>query len=267
MSLILAHQKGAIGILTFNHPEKRNCLSKALIEELLSHLDSFRETDIQVVILRANSGSSVWSAGHDINELPQPGRDPLSYAGHLEQLIRRIMDYPLPVIAMVEGGVWGGATDLAFSCDILIGCETTTFAMTPAKVGIPYNPSGMIHFINILGVNKAKEMFLTAHPILAEEAFNLGILNHLVPKEKLENFTFEVAGRILANSPLAVQVIKQQFRLLTKGHPINAETFERIQSLRRKVYDSEDYAEGIRAFREKRKPNFKEDGQTGSSHL
>ncbi len=256
MSLILSERGGAIGTLTFNNSGKRNCLSKALIEELLAELDVFRNAGIQVVVLRAEPGAKVWSAGHDINELPNPGRDPLAYGGHLELLLRKILDYPLPVIAMIEGTVWGGATDLAFSCDILIGCESTTFAMTPAKVGIPYTPSGMIHFINILGVNKAKEMFLTAHPIGADEAFNLGILNHLVPVAELENFTHEVARRILANSPLAVQAIKQQFRLLTKGHPIDAETFERIQTLRRRVYDSDDYAEGIRAFREKRKPTF-----------
>jgi len=153
--------------------------------------------------------------------------------------------------------VWGGACDLALTCDILVGCETASFAVTPAKIGIPYNASGIIHFINILGVNKAKEMFFTAEPINASDALRIGILNHLVPSADLERFTRELAGKILKNSPLAVRALKEQFRLLSKGHAIDAETAEEIQSIRRRVYDSEDYGEGIRAFHEKRPPVFR----------
>jgi methylmalonyl-CoA decarboxylase len=129
--------------------------------------------------------------------------------------------------------------------------------VTPAKIGIPYNASGIIHFINILGVNKAKEMFFTAEPINASDALRIGILNHLVPSADLERFTRELAGKILKNSPLAVRALKEQFRLLSKGHAIDAETAEEIQSIRRRVYDSEDYGEGIRAFHEKRPPVFR----------
>jgi methylmalonyl-CoA decarboxylase len=161
------------------------------------------------------------------------------------------------VIAMIECSVWGGACDLVYACDILIGCETASFALTPAKLGIPYTTSGMIHFINMVGLNKAKEMFFTAAPIAASEALAVGILNHLVPVTELENYTHEIANRILQNSPLAVRAFKEQFRLLSKGHSIDAETAEKIQSRRRLVYDSEDYREGVRAFQEKRPPRFK----------
>jgi methylmalonyl-CoA decarboxylase len=167
-----------------------------------------------------------------------------------------VQDYPGPVIAMIEGSVWGGACDLALTCDILIGCETTSFTITPAKIGIPYNASGLIHFINILGLNKAKEKFFTAEPISAPDALNAGILNYLVPTADLERFTRDLTGRILRNAPLAVRALKEQFRLLSKGHPIDAETGEEIQAIRRRVYDSQDYGEGIRAFREKRSPRF-----------
>lgn len=158
---------------------------------------------------------------------------------------------------MIEGGVWGGACDLALTCDILVGSETASFAITPAKIGVPYTASGMMHFINALGLNKAKEMFFTATPITANDALTVGILNHLVPITELERFTRELAGRILENAPLAVKAFKRQFTLLSKGATIDAETAERIQGYRRVVYDSEDYAEGIRAFQEKRPPRFK----------
>lgn len=257
MALVLSEMRQQIGIITLNNPEKRNCLSHALIQDFFSALDSFEQAKMRVVIVRAPAGSKVWSAGHDVSELPKPGRDPLPYNSPFEQLLRRVQDYPDPVIAMIDGGVWGGACDLALSCDIQIGSETATFAMTPAKIGIPYNPSGMIHFINVIGLNKAKEMFFTAAPLTAEQALNLGILNHVTPTAELESFTMEVAEKIVNNSPLAIRALKEEFRLLSKGHPIDAETFERIGAIRRCVYDSKDYCEGILAFHEKRRPQFR----------
>lgn len=256
MALIIARVSDGVGTISFENPEKRNCLSAAAVAEMLAAFDEFEKQDVIAVILRARSGLKVWSAGHDVNELPKPGRDPLPYAGPLESLLRRIQEYPGAVIAMIQGSVWGGACDLAFSCDILIGDETSSFAMTPAKIGIPYNPSGLIHFINLLGPNKAKEMFFTAEPISATDSLNIGILNHLVPAGEIEEFTNALAQKILRNSPLAIRSFKRQFRLLSSGLPLPAETFELIQSIRRQVYDSEDYAEGIRAFHEKRHPVF-----------
>jgi len=100
-------------------------------------------------------------------------------------------------------------------------------------------------------------MFFTAQPIDAERAMQLGILNHLVPAEELEAFTYAMAKQISENSPLAIAVIKEQLRLLGNSHPLSPETFERIQGLRRKAYDSADYLEGKQAFMEKRKPVFK----------
>jgi methylmalonyl-CoA decarboxylase len=169
---------GHLGIVTLNHLEKRNSLNTLLIHDMFKVLDQFEASDTRVVILRAPPGAKVWSAGHDINELPQPGRDPLPYASPFERLLRRVQDYPGPVIAMIEGSVWGGACDLALTCDILIGCESTSFTLTPAKIGIPYNASGLIHFINILGLNKAKEKFFTAEPMSASDALTAGILNY-----------------------------------------------------------------------------------------
>jgi len=146
-----------------------------------------------------------------VNELPKPGRDPLPYNSPFEQLLRRVQDYPSPVIAMIEGGVWGGGCDLALTCDMLVGCETASFAMTPAKIGIPYNPSGMIHFINVIGLNKAKEMFFTASPITASEALNLGILNHLVA-------TAELDGDSGANRTPIPDQTGHPFRSKSTGH-------------------------------------------------
>jgi len=107
-----------------------------------------------------------------------------------------------------------------------------------------------------VGPRLAREMFFTAKPIDAERALQVGILNHLVPTEDLERFVTAMASQIAENSPLAISVIKEQLRLLGNSHPLSPETFERIQGLRRKVYDSADYLEGKNAFYEKRPPRF-----------
>jgi methylmalonyl-CoA decarboxylase len=257
MSLIITQLQDEIGTITLHDPGRRNVLSKALIDEMLQAFESFRRGRARVIVLRSEAGTRVWSAGHDVKELPLPGRDPLAYHDPLITILREIQSVPMPVIAMIEGGVWGGACDLAMSCDILIGAPTASFCMTPAKIGVPYNASGILHFINIMGVNIAREMFFTAQPLSAERAEVIGILNHLVPAESLEEFTYDMARKISLNSPLSISVMKEQIRLLASASPLSPHTFERIQGLRRTVYDSSDYAEGIKAFLEKRPPAFR----------
>ena len=256
MALVHTDVHEFIGTITFGNPAKRNALSKALVDDLVLALDEMKDRRVRTVVLRAPAGSKVWSAGHDVRELPMSGRDPLTYDDPLLVSIRKIQYLPIPVIAMIEGAVWGGACDLAFSCDILVGCPTTSFTMTPAKIGVPYNVTGILHFMNMLPVNAVREMFFTALPLKAETAFHHGVLNDLVPVEQLEEFTYQKAGVICRNSPLSISAIKEQIRLLSMAHPLTPNMFELIQGLRRRVYDSNDYQEGIRSFFEKRPPVF-----------
>ena len=256
MPLVIVEDRGPVGIATLNNPEKRNCLSNAVLGELLAALDAFETRGARAVVLRAPAGSTVWSAGFDVRELPEHGRDPLAYDDPLERTIRRLQSVRAPVIAMIEGSVWGGACDVALTCDLAVGCSSTSFSMSPAKMGVPYNSAGILHFINVVGVRVAREMFFTAKPITAERALVIGLLNHLVPQETLEHYTMELARGIAENSPLAIAALKEQLHILSEANPITADSFERLQSLRRHVYDSADYTEGRRAFLEKRRPVF-----------
>jgi methylmalonyl-CoA decarboxylase len=249
--------RDGVGILTLNHPEKRNALGEGMVEELLGRLTELQVMKVPVVILRAAEGGKVWSAGHDVRELPRSRRDPLGYYDSLEKVLRAVQRYPGAVIAAVHGGVWGGACDLVMSCDLIVGDETSSFAITPAKLGLPYNPTGVLHFMNRVGLNIAKEMFFTADPIPAERAERVGILNHLVPAARLMDVAMDLARSIASRSALSVTVIKEQLRVLSGAFPIAPEKFEQLQGLRRRVYDSEDYEEGITAFLEKRPPVFK----------
>jgi methylmalonyl-CoA decarboxylase len=257
MAHILTTSEDLIGTITLDHQPKRNALSHALVEEVLAALRGFREAKVRVVILRAQPGCTVWSAGHDVDELPVSRRDPLGWDDPLRQLVREIETYPGPVIAMIDGGVWGGACEIVLACDLIVATASATFALTPAKLGVPYNISGMLTFLHAANIRIVKEMAFTAQPIEAARAERLGMINYVVPAAELEAFTMGLARQIRANAPLSIAVMKEQLRILGGAHPMSPQGFERVQGLRRIVYDSRDYQEGIRAFKEKRKPVFK----------
>ncbi|CAD5374541.1 methylmalonyl-CoA decarboxylase, biotin-independent [Rubrivivax sp. A210] len=251
--------RGPIGIITLDNPAKRNALSKPLVDEVMAALADFAQRRLRVTILRAQPGAPVFSAGHDIAELPESRRDPLGWDDPLRYLVREIENHPAPVIAMLEGGVWGGACETVFACDLIVAAPEVTFAVTPAKWGVPYNISGMLTFLNAASPRIVREMAYTAKPISAERAERLGMINYVVPSSELEAFTLALAGDIADNAPLSIAVMKEQLRILAGAKPMSPQGYERIQGLRRAVYDSHDYTEGIRAFKEKRKPVFRGD--------
>ena len=256
MELIEVRQEGPVGTIVLNNGRKHNALSHALVTRLIEALQTFRDSDVRVVILRAQPGVKVWSAGHDVGELPEGRRDPLGWDDPLRNLVRTLETHPAPVIAMIEGTVWGGAVETILACDIVIATPESTFAVTPARLGVPYNLSGLMTFMSAGSVRIVKELAFTAAPITAERAERVGMINHVVPLAELESFTHQMAATIAANSPLSISVMKEQLRVLAGAKPVSPRGFEKVQGLRRVVYDSHDYAEGIRAFKEKRAPKY-----------
>ena len=254
--LIETSVKNYVGTIMLNDPKTLNSLSSDLIKDLLDALERFRGTGIRVVILRAQPGIKTWSAGHNVGELPKHARDPLTYNDPLRVVIRRIQEYPAPVLAMIEGGVWGGACELVMACDMVIAAENATFAFTPAKLGVPYNIGGIQNMLGSVPLVVVKEMFFRAAPISARRAYEVGIANYVLPVEQLEAKTFELAQDMLANSSLVITLLKEEIHVLLQAQPLTTEIFERIQGVRRRIYDSDDYQEGIRSFFEKRKPVF-----------
>jgi methylmalonyl-CoA decarboxylase len=254
--VVLVDVRDSVAWLTLNSPPV-NALSVALIDDLTGALAAQQPPDIRAVVIRAARGARVFSAGHDVRELPTNGRDPLTYNDPLRQVVRKIEAHPVPVIAMVEGTVWGGACELVLSCDLVVAATDATFAITPARLGVPYNMSGMLNFIKVAGMHFVKEMLFTARPVTAGRMADNGVVNAVVPAEDLEATAADLAAAIASSSPLVIRIMKEELRVLGNAHPMTPEAFERIQSLRREVYDSDDYQEGIRAFLEKRGPVFR----------
>lgn len=236
--------RNKIGIIEFNYQQKLNVLSKVFVFDLVRAIEELTCPQVRCIIMRAPKGAGVFSAGHDIDELPQPGCDPLPYDDPLRLLVRAIQHCPKPVIAMVEGGVWGGAFEVIMATDIVIASSTATFAMTAANLGVAYNLAGTHNLMRDTSLHIIKEMLFNATPISAQRAEAVGIVNHVLPAAQLEEFA------------LAMAVFKEELRVLGEANTLNPEQFERIHALRRTAYASQDYQEGLLAFREKRKPVF-----------
>ena len=235
-----------------------NCLSEEMCQELMEAMDYGYKNECVSIVLKAETRKGVWSAGHDIRELPLTGSDPLGYDVAMERLLRKVQDTPIPVIACTNGTVWGGACDLCLSCDMIVSSDDATFAITPAKLGIPYTASGSMHFIKQLGMNKAREMFFLGRPIAANDAYNVGLINRVAKEEELEKVLEEdFLTPLRKNSVLSISAIKRQFRILSRAATtISAENFERINAFRAHVIKGPDYHEGIQSFLEKRPPKY-----------
>ena len=254
--LVQTESRNEVGIITMNNRKKLNSLSSQLVADILKAFDDFEKAKVRAVIIRAYRGAKIWSAGHNIDEIPLDGQDPLYWNIPFEQLLHRVQNCPVPVIGMIEGSVWGGACDLAMTCDLLVGTPTSTFAITPAKLGLSYNTAGLNHFLGVLPLHIIKEMIFTAQPLSAEEARTYGLLNRLVDPDLLEETTLQIARDIASRAPLAIRVLKAEIHKLTAGPALSADAFEEIQNLRREAFRSRDFSEGITAFFEKRNPEF-----------
>ena len=260
---------GFIGIITMCNESKRNALSQKVCDDLSGLMDRCCCAGVRVVILRASPGVKVWSSGHDVRDFKRVDgsnaqsfgkskfQDPLSCEDSFVRLLDRIRNLPVPVIGSIEGTVWGGATDICACCDVLIATPQTTFAVTPAKIGLPYNHSGMSHFIQVMPLHIVKWMFFSGEPITADQALQNGFVNEIVPVERLEKRTQEMANIIANRAPLVVHLLKRQLLCMSPAPTLTPEVFEELHEKRKKTWCSNDMEEGVQAFFSKRPPQFR----------
>lgn len=256
MALVEVSVHGTTGTICFADRAKHNALSSQLLVELVAGLESLRECGVQVVVLRAPLGAKTWSSGHNVAELPANDGDPPIHDDTLQRAIRAIRRFSSPVIALIEGGVWGAACELVVSCDIAVASETATFAITPAKLGVPYNVARTISMMHTLSLSVLKEMIFLGTPLSAARACAIGLVNRVVPAIELDSAVTEITSEMVSTAPLTIALLKEQLHFLAEATTLSPAIFEHLQRLEREIYHSNDYQEGLRAFFEKRRPNF-----------
>jgi methylmalonyl-CoA decarboxylase len=245
-----------VATLTWNHLARHNALSPSLLAQLVDALEALAQQQARVIVLQATPDAPVWSAGFDLTQLPRDGSDPLPPDNPLDQALDALQQFPGLVIAKISGSVWGGAVELAACCDLVIADTTATFALTPAKIGLPYSTRGVQRLLARLPLHRLMELFATAAPIDAETAQAWGLVNHCVPAEQLEEVVAAMASQIAANAPLALASVKAQTHALSQCRPLPPEILAQLEIHRRAAYRSADFQEGLQAFAEKRRPRF-----------
>jgi len=258
MSEPVEFQAGAEGIawLWLNRPQRRNALNRELAGALGAAFAHAAAGGARVVVLGARTDGRTWAAGQDIAELALDGSDPEAWDAPMRALVRAVQAVPVPVIAAVDGGVWGGACELVLACDFCVATPASTLALTPALVGVPYSVTGLANLRGRLGPGLLREMLFTGRPIEMQRALAAGVVNHCVGQAELEAFVADMAAAIAANAPAGIRALKASLQALETGPALAPAEAERVAALRRDAWRSEDYREGIAAFTEKRKPRF-----------
>jgi enoyl-CoA hydratase/carnithine racemase len=251
--LVLCDVSDRIAILTLNHPEKRNALSRAMLESLKVHLARIAaDGNVKVVILRA--AGPVFSAGHDLRELV--GGDEKEYASLFAlctEVMEAIRNLPQPVIAQVHGVATAAGCQLAATCDLVVAAEDASFATPGVRIGLFCTTPG-VALTRAVTPKKAMEMLLTGSAMNAREAEQAGLVNRVVPAARLAEETMKLAQQICAASSYTMALGKKAFyEQLPLDRPAAYEVAQKVMVENAIAADAQ---EGMRAFLEKRAPKW-----------
>ncbi|HVG34721.1 MAG TPA: enoyl-CoA hydratase-related protein [Pyrinomonadaceae bacterium] len=252
---LLIERRNRVAIITINRPEKRNALNIQTREEGAAALEELSEDPSVGVVVFTGAGDKAFVAGADIAEFA--GRTAITQREVMlgRSLFTAIDSFPKPVIAMVNGYCLGGGCELALACDLRIASEAASFGQPEINLGIIPGGGGTQRLTRLVGEGKAMELILTGDIIDARTAFNLGLVNMVVPAADLEAKTMEIANRISEKSPIALRMAKEAVKLASRSNL--DEGLRREVDLFALCFSSEDKDEGVQAFLEKRKPAFK----------
>ncbi|HEX2334978.1 MAG TPA: enoyl-CoA hydratase-related protein [Hyphomicrobiaceae bacterium] len=244
-----------VGIITMNRPEARNAMTTRMMTELRDCFWGFY-VDPHVAACLVLTGAGVgFCSGADLKE--RKGMSEVTWQQQhalVEQMVKAIMDCPIPVIAAVSGAAFAGGMELALACDFIYAAQGARFALTEVSLGIMPGAGGTQNLPRAVGVRRAKELVLTATPFTAEEAFAWGMVNKLCAGHQLLDEVMAVARRIADNAPISVRQAKKSLDKATDLDRATGYAFE-IEAYNRTV-GTQDRQEGINAFNEKRKPRY-----------
>lgn len=252
---LLLERRGRVAIITINRPTKLNALNIQTRAEGAAALDELRDDESVRVVVITGAGEKAFVAGADIAEFE--GRTAVTQRDVMtaRSLFTAVDTFPKPVIAMINGFCLGGGCELALSCDIRVASETARFGQPEINLGIIPGGGGTQRLTRLVGEGKAMELILTGDMIDAQHAYNLGLVNLVVPAADLEAKTMELANRIADKSPIALRMAKEAVKTAARANL--DEGLRREIDLFALTFSSADKDEGVRAFLEKRKPDFK----------
>jgi enoyl-CoA hydratase/carnithine racemase len=245
-----------VGVVTMNRPETRNAMNTRMMEDLRDCFSAFYiDPDTAACLVLTGEGSGFCS-GADLKE--RKGMTDIAWRRQhavVEQMVRAMLDCPIPVIAAVNGAAYGGGMEIALVCDFIYAAKSARFALTEVTLGIMPGAAGTQNLPRAVGVRRAKEIVLTGAPFTADEAHAWGMVNKVCADDELMSEATAVARRIAANAPISVRQAKKSLDKATELDRFSGYAYE-LEAYYRTV-PTEDRQEGINAFNEKRKPRYK----------
>jgi len=242
--------------LTISHPEKRNALDHAILDQLTSILGGL---DARCVILTGTQG--MFSSGYDIGDIPED-----VFSVEAEKLVAHpftaaitaLENYPYATVAALSGHTIGGGLELALSCDLRVARDGIQIGMPPAKLGLVYSHTGLRKFLDAIGEPRTRELFLLGRNIDAATARDWGLIHRVVGESDLEETALDLAEELASNAPLSISGNKRVLReLLNAAGELDPAVEAELIALRKACFASEDLREGVRAFGEKRRARWK----------
>ncbi|SET37826.1 Enoyl-CoA hydratase/carnithine racemase [Salinibacillus kushneri] len=245
-----------IGLLTLNRPQAANAFSVELLKDLNDCLNQIEKHDHIRVLIIKGSGEKAFCAGADLKEREKMSDDKVvETVKRIKETIHRIESLPIPVIASINGAAFGGGLELALACDIRIASTQALLGLTETSLGIIPGAGGTQRLARLIGPGKAKYLIFTARRLTAEEAYKYGIIERIADRNKLVETVLAEASIIAENGPIGVQQAKEAIQSglntdLKSGLEIEEQCYK-------KTIPTQDRIEGIKAFKEKRKPHYK----------
>ncbi|MFK4491369.1 enoyl-CoA hydratase/isomerase family protein [Bradyrhizobium sp. USDA 336] len=245
---------GARATIRLNRPKHLNRLQAEDLDAL-TRLFGRVEADPDIRVLVLTGTGRAFSAGYDLNSVAEravSASEQQSAGSAFEAVVNRLEDLGVPTICRLNGGVYGGSTDLALACDFRIGVDTAEMFMPAARLGLHYYPSGIKRYVTRLGMDNAKKLFLTAQKIDAPEMLRIGYLTAMVPVDLLDQEVDKLAAILAGNAPEAMRGMKRAINEFARGELDEGAADRRHRDSMR----GDEIKEGIKAFAEKRAPRF-----------